>query len=328
MIRGTFTSYGPARALISMRWPGRLFNRLWRVLPANIHLANSIARVASSVTSLLEIEYRPPAPEISEFVSAYYYFRSDEAFEDLERADVAQFRFVLEGSGRIIFGDGTESSFGPVNIIGPRTRASRVIVDQPGRVFGVGIRPSGWGYFTKRPAHECANCLLPGREIFGRRMESVLWAELKAASNFDEMVAISNVRAAEVYARVGAKPHWFVTLVDKWLEASLSPDVKALQAEAGLSARQTERLAKQLYGAPPKLLARKYRALRTAHAISRGTGEWQDFIEDGFYDQSHCIREIKTFVGITPSAIRDHRSRLTAMTFDHSRLLGKFRELG
>lgn len=277
--------------------------------------------------SLLEIEYRPPAPEIAEFVSAYYYFSSDTPFEDLERADVAQFRFVLEGSGRIIFGDGSSSSFGPVNIIGPRTRASRVIVDQPGRVFGVGIRPSGWGYFTRRPAHECVNRLLPGREIFGRKLETVLWDELKSASNFDEMVAISDARAAKVYAQAGAKPHWFVILVDKWLESNLSPEVRDLQAEAGLSARQTERLAKQLYGAPPKLLARKYRALRTAHAISRGTGDWQDFIDMGYYDQSHCIREIKTFVGITPGAIRDHRSPLTAMTFDHSRLLGKFREL-
>jgi AraC-like DNA-binding protein len=277
---------------------------------------------------LLEIEYRPAAPEIAEFVSAYYYFRSDAAFEDLERADVAQFRFVLDGTGRIIFGDGTTSEFGRVNILGPRTRASRIIVDGPGRVFGVGIRPSGWGAFTQRPAHDCANRLLSGHEIFGRKREAALWDELKQASSFDEMVAISNARAGQFYAQAGAKPHWFVTLVDQWLDASLSPDVKELQAAAGLSARQTERLAKQLYGAPPKLLARKYRALRTAHAISRGKGDWQSFIDEGYYDQSHCIREIKTFVGITPGAIRDHRSPLTAMTFDHSRLLGKFRELG
>lgn len=273
---------------------------------------------------LLHIEYRPPAPAIAEFVSAYYYFKSDEPFEDLERADVAQFRFVLEGNGRIVFGDGTTQEFGPVNILGPRTRASRVICDTPGRIFGVGVRPSGWGVFTQRPAHECTNRMLTGHEVFGRRLEAILWDELKAASSFDEMVAISNGRATQFYTDARAKPHWFAVLVDQWLESSLSPDVKDLHALSGLSARQTERLAKQLYGAPPKLLARKYRALRTAHAISRGKGDWQEFIDEGYYDQSHCIREIKTFVGITPSAIRDHRSRLTAMTFDHSRLLGKF----
>jgi AraC-like DNA-binding protein len=273
---------------------------------------------------LLHIEYRDPAPEIADFISAYYYFRTDGPFEDFERADVAQFRFVLKGTGRIVFADGRQSEFQPVNVIGPRTKACRVISDGPGLIFGVGIRPSGWSAFTQRPAHECIDQLFPGYKIFGRTREAELWQILQDANGFDEMVKASNARAGRFYAGVGAKPHPFVQTVDRWLESSLSPDVKDLQAETGLSARQIERLAKHHYGAPPKLLARKYRALRTAHAISRGTGDWQDFIDQGYYDQSHCIREIKAFTGITPSAIRAHASKLTAITFDHSQLLGRF----
>jgi AraC-like DNA-binding protein len=275
----------------------------------------------------LQIQYCNSAPDIAEFVSAYYYFSTDGTFEDIERADVAQFRFVLKGTGRMVFANGQVAEFNPVNVIGPRTKACRVISDGPGVVFGVGVRPSGWIAFTQRPAHECIDQLFPGYKIFGRTREAELWNELAAANSFEEMVAISNRRAGRFYASVGAKPHPFVQTVDRWLESALSPDVKDLQAETGLSARQIERLAKQYYGVPPKLLARKYRALRTAHAISRGTGDWQDFIDQGYYDQSHCIREIKAFTGITPSAIRAHASKLTAMTFDHSQLLGKFPQL-
>lgn len=278
---------------------------------------------------MLQLEYRAPPPELSQFVSAYYYFRSDEAFEDIERADVAQFRFVLDADseGRLTFGDGRSALFGRVNVMGPRMRASRVSVSGSTCVFGVGILPSGWASFTERPAYQAADRLLPGHEILGHKMETILWDELKAASSFDEMVAISNARAISFYTERKAKLHWFVEIVDRWLEASLSPDVKALVTEVDLSARQVERLAKQLYGAPPKLLARKYRALRTANAIARGNVDWQDFVAEGYYDQSHYIREIKTFTGMTPSAIRNHASRLTALTFDRSQLMGKIQPL-
>lgn len=280
---------------------------------------------------MIKLEYEPPPADLTPYISAYYYFQIDEPLmEDLERADIAQFRVILEGSGSVIFGDGYADSFHEVSMVGPRTKSSKVRIIGPGRLFGVGLLPAGWAAVTKRHADAHVNRIIDGRDVMGEGA-TALAATLRSMTSFADMVAYTNDVSRSYYDSAQAVPHWFIRAVDDWLGAQFSPDIADLETATGLSRRQIERLCKQLYGSPPKLLVRKYRALRTANAIARGRGEWQDFVDEGgYYDQSHCIREIKEFTGITPSAIRDHVSRLTTMTLDRSMLfkwLGPLAEL-
>lgn len=276
---------------------------------------------------MIQLDYEAPPPDLTPYISAYYHFRTDEtSMEDLERADIAQFRVILGGSGSVVFGDGHCDTFHRVSITGPRTKASRIRVNGPGSVFGVGLLPAGWAALTKRHADAHINRIIDGRDIMGEKADQLADA-LTVMDDFKEMVGYMNEVSRSYYESAQAVPHWFIRAVDEWLEARLSPDIADLEAATGLSRRQIERLSKQLYGSPPKLLCRKYRALRTANAIASGRGEWQDFIDEGYYDQSHCIREVKEFIGITPSAIRGHASRLTAMTFDRSMLMGQIAPL-
>jgi AraC-like DNA-binding protein len=92
----------------------------------------------------------------------------------------------------------------------------------------------------------------------------------------------------------------FARAVDAWLQACASPELADLAAATGLSRRQLERRCNQLYGVPPKLLARRHRALQAAALIAQDRDA-----PDGFYDQSHMIRELKRFVGLTPRQIRE-----------------------
>lgn len=276
---------------------------------------------------MIKLEYLPPPAELSAFVSAFYLFETDEAnFEDLERADIAQFRVVFEGEGEIIFGDGRCESFFPVTLMGPRTKASRVVVRGPARAFGGGLLPAGWAAFTGLPADKYVNSLIDARTIFGDVVLETA-AQMAKMTRLEDMAALMSSRRERFLDGLAGVPHWFVRAVDQWLETSLSPELKDLEEATNLSRRQIERLARQIYGSPPKLLVRKYRALRTANLIARGEGDWQDFIDQGFYDQSHCIREMKEFIGITPSAIRDHASPLTTRTFNRAELKGRIATL-
>lgn len=272
---------------------------------------------------MIKLEYLPPPAELSGYVSAFYLFEADDGkFEDIERADIGQFRVIFEGDGEVVFGDGHRQHFAPVTIMGPRTKASRLIVNGPVRVFGGGLLPAGWAAFTGLPADKYVNRLIDGTTVLGDQILETA-AQMAGMEKLEEMVALMASKACRFSERQAEVPHAFVRAVDQWLEADLSPDLKDLEAATNLSRRQIERLTRQLYGSPPKLLVRKYRALRTANAIARGEGDWHDFIDQGFYDQSHCIREIKEFIGITPSAIRDHISPLTSRTFGRSQLAGK-----
>ncbi|KAJ8137471.1 hypothetical protein OY671_009316, partial [Metschnikowia pulcherrima] len=84
-----------------------------------------------------------------------------------------------------------------------------------------------------------------------------------------------------------------------------------------LSRRQIERKCNISYGAPPKVLARKYRASRAAVAMRGGEEGVADAIDRGFYDQSHMIREVKHFTGLTPRQIRADPGSLSQLTILH-----------
>ena len=96
------------------------------------------------------------------------------------------------------------------------------------------------------------------------------------------------------------------------------PVIERLATVTGLSRRQVERRCNALYGAPPKLLARKVRALRAAVAMA--AGDTSDV--EGFYDQSHLIREVKHFTGLTPKRMRDEPGALAHLTITQRRGLG------
>jgi AraC-like DNA-binding protein len=271
---------------------------------------------------MIKLEYLAPPQDLRHYISAYYLFESDEPlFEDVERADIAQLRAFLAGHGEIAYAAGVPAKSHTVSLFGPRTASASVKLWGPVKLFGFGLLPAGWAAITKKSAEKFVHQLFDARDVFGPYVDT-LFAKTSACTTLHDMAQVITDSARFYEAQAHPVPHWFVRTVDEWLESRLSPDIVDLERKTGLSRRQIERMTKQLYGAAPKLLQRKYRALRTASAIANGKGDWQDFIDDAYYDQSHCIRELKEFVGITPNAIRDHQSRLAQLTFGRRQLAG------
>lgn len=271
---------------------------------------------------MIKLDYLPPPPDLLPYISAYYLFETDEPnFVDIERADVAQLRAFLNGSGVLTSPDGTDYENYPISLLGPRLGASSVRLKGPVRLFGAGILPAGWAAITKASAADHANKLIDATVLLEFDTVQAI-AMLNELGTLAEMAERMNEIARSFEALAQKVPHWFIHAVDEWLIQPTMLNIADLETATGMTRRQIDKLTKQIYGAAPKLLQRKYRALRTANAIANGQGDWQDFIDDYYYDQSHCIRELKTFVGITPGAIKEHASRLSHLTFGRSKLAG------
>ena len=129
---------------------------------------------------------------------------------------------------------------------------------------------------------------------------------LRATDDFDARVAIFQALILRLIAERHAGYHAFVGQVNDWLADAPLPDVTELAERTGLSRSQLERSCKRYFGSPPKLLARKYRALRAAIAMTHQDADLDDLLAEGFYDQSHFIRELKHFTGMTPGAFAEH----------------------
>jgi AraC-like DNA-binding protein len=277
---------------------------------------------------LIKLDYAAPPPELAEFVSAFYLFETDEdQFDEVERADIAQFRISTTGTGRVVFADGRDFIIPPAALYGPRSMSSRIVAKGPIKVFGAGLWPAGWAALTGLEADKLANTVVDATDALGPGVIEVAGA-IAAAPDIEAMVKIGSLFAKSLWDRAREVPLWFTRAVDAWLATETTPDMDVLIAQTGLSRRQIEKLMKRLYGASPKLLVRKYRALRTAHAVATGKGSWQDFAADAYYDQSHCIREVKEFTGITPRAIQAETSRLMHLTYERSRIKPLIRKLG
>lgn len=272
---------------------------------------------------MFDITYEAPHGRLSNLVSTFY--RLDYAgagFAELERADRAQFRFHLAGEGEYRFAAGHVVKASPITIIGPTTAPVTGTSSGPLVIFGWGMSPSGWAALMGMEAARYVDTAFDGRQIFGDSLMDV-HAALAQAADFASQLAIGEDAAAQIYRDCGSAPFEFTTIVDSWLLADIDPDVDILAERTGLSPRQLERTTKHFYGMPPKKLARKYRALRAAQALSQGNSLDDTDIGLAFYDQSHLIREVKQFTGLTPGELRSGKSQLTRATMEGRRALGK-----
>jgi AraC-like DNA-binding protein len=262
----------------------------------------------------IALDYAVPPADLSAFITAFYLFRANvPRFDDVERADHAQFRFKLDGGAATYrFADGTEQPGPEVQIIGPTTGPMHIGVDGPVRVFGAGLQPAGWAALMGVDASALANRVFDAAELLGPAV-TVMAEALRAETALSAMAAIASDYARTLLGGINRSRFAFAEAVDAWLADSASPDVQELVRATGLSRRQLERNCKSLYGAPPKLLARKYRALRAAHALAGGALP-ADLLDEGFYDQSHLIREVKQFTGMTPKQMHDHPGILAQLT--------------
>ncbi len=278
-------------------------------------------RPPGAATSIA-LRYFEPAADLRPLISSYYLFRTDLTFmADVMRADLGQLRFMLRGTGEYFFdGEGVETP--EACILGPSTRATRFEARGPLLVFGIGLHPAGWAALIRDDAGLHADRIACAISRFGSLLGDTLDA-MRSVHDPRTMVGIADVVIRALKARSIEPPLNFTRITDAWLTGALDPNVDALVAELGISARQVERLAKRIYGAPPKLLARKYRSLRAASLIGNSELHWSDAVGDAFFDQSHFIRDFKRFTGLTPSHFQRDPPPVTRLTLQRRDIAGE-----
>lgn len=270
-----------------------------------------------------DLQYFPPDPDLSELVSSFYFARVNmPRFDEYERADRPQFRFLTAADGEYIFASGHRVPVCRANIVGPTSGPVRAISHCPTQMFGFGMLPAGWAALMGDDSEKLTDRAIDAADIFGPWIDEVAMA-LENAADVAERLVIGNNFAREVLARNEPASLWFIRTVDAWLTASPSPQVPDLVGATGMSIRSVERMTKRYYGLSPRMLARKYRAVRAASALARGEALDDTQLSDGFYDQSHLIREVKQFAGATPGQLSKPSHYTQATTRGRKQLAGK-----
>ncbi|GAB4528730.1 MAG: hypothetical protein Kow00133_17590 [Amphiplicatus sp.] len=261
----------------------------------------------------MRLEYHLPRADLREFVRVYYLFESDRPVSQPMSAELGNVRCLIAGTGRFVMPGGAVAPFSPITLVGP-TMGAYLLETGPGlRAFGVGVLPRGWRVLLGVSAAELADAIIDFSAVAG---PSALAAaeEIRNAPDLPEMAAAADRYFSYMLDRRSARLcRPYPDAFERWLTDGDDLEIDRLVEMMDVSRRQLDRIAKQFFGASPKVLQRKYRALRAADRIMFGGARtWLDAAGPGFYDQSHFIKEFKTFVGTTPKAFADRHAELAS----------------
>lgn len=181
-------------------------------------------------------------------------------------------------------------------------------------MLGVSLLPAGWLSLGAGDASQLTDRLWDmGPERDGAFADML--SDLRGFRDPEAMVGYCWSTLSDWLVPLPPSTWQMLEEIDAWLMGEGSPRIEVLAKRTGLSPRQLARLTNRYYGCPPKLLARKYRALRCSARIALDGDSWQELCEDGrFYDQSHFIREIKHFVGLTPHQLQTEPTAVAQLT--------------
>lgn len=271
--------------------------------------------LALTPSSLFQIDYIAPPPELRDYITTLYHFRCDEPLiRDIQPAAIGQLAIFPHGTGAMQFRDGRSDPSHETNLLTPFSVAAPFFVDGPFHAVGAVMSTLGWAALTGLDASRYGNRLVRAGDWLGEEVDA-LGATLCASYRAGEMSGRDCAAALCDYIAQKLKPvnprHGeLIRLTGAWLGSGLNPSLPELMQRAAYSERQVQRLVERYFGLAPQALARKYRALRSAALLSLPTltPEWEAQLADAFFDQSHMIREIRLFVGRTPARLGDDES--------------------
>lgn len=294
-----------------------------------------------SVSGALRVRFFMPSPQLAPYISAYYSTEvtlpenalvaepdtlNTGVVEDYLHPEWANLRIVVSGQINAAIGDHELAQVPPFVASGPTSLASHFQLKQ-GRYWGIGLLPAGWARFVDAPASLYADRYadVAADPAFAALRVLAQAAEpqgdiLSEAARIDEIMlgvlGYTSSHPAED-ARILAMHR---ALLDHEIET-----VSALAAHVGLSARSLERLAKQAFGFPPKLLLRRQRFLRSlAQFMLEPSLRWLNTLDWQYHDQAHFTRDFRRFMTMSPRqyARLDHPV-LHAAAFARAELLGE-----
>lgn len=270
-----------------------------------------------------EIQFQPSTGRLIPHVESFYLAHiAAPSIEGVERVDLGQWRFCLDGTGLVTFPNGTSEATLPVMVNGPGTAHWTYRLQGPFRCFGLSLRGIGWRALIGLPADQVADRLVDGTEIFGPEVLE-LHRDLCRLETLEEMVAAVEpllMRRLASARRIPPAHIAFLRIVREWA-ASGDPTIdslyEAMAAETGMGQRQVQRLCKEYFAGPPNHLRRKFRAIGAAMRIYQGATLAEVVVP--FADQSHMINEIKHFTGQTPGSLRDGIDPVLAATLENEK---------
>lgn len=262
------------------------------------------SRVAGAGDSVspppVSIRMLRPAPELTDYIDAYYFVETQGPMTDLVLASPGNIRFAPRGTWVQTVGGVTVPTGERAALFGPTDRTAVFGPTGPGLMLGAGLTPLGWVQLLDVPARRLSNKVVELADAIGQDVADPLVAAVIAAS---DDAAVAHILDTWLIARVaGRRPaDRRIASIHRAL-LTVPADIASFAGAAHVSERTLHRLCGQAFGFPPKALLRQKRFQRTLERV-RGVLDRPlvEFIDDDYYDQAHFNRDFRIYMGMSPT---------------------------
>lgn len=280
--------------------------------------AISAGKIVFAIPGQIEATHFSPPAALQPYVTQIYHFHSNESgLRDAQPAALGQLIFIVQGKATLQFQGGPLYTSTAAALIGPGMgHAEFNIIDGPFETVGLALSPIGFAALTGKSASAYVDQILDASDLLGSGV-----SEMASRFQTDRGAGTINVREMiesatdflQPFLRPVSPDHIaLIRTVSEWISSEFDPDVEGIFARIEKSRSTATRLIRYYFGASPKQLMRKYRALRAAIVLvdPQASSAQRDRVESLFYDQPHMIREIRHFTGRTPGVLGSNDSKM------------------
>ena len=265
-------------------------------------------------------EHQPAAP-LDRFVHrmAYAYFLGPLPPEQLAPDSYLKMTLILDGEPKYFNGNGEPMDWhdGFCGHVPPEqgiVATSEALL----RCVMVNFYPSAFYQLFKLPLHGFNGRMVAPRQVMGDAIDRI-YADTCAAGKPEGMFAVLGTWLQEQCAQV---PHPQPTLMER-IERALrvakgNVDLATVTEEAGVSARQLQRMVIEELGLPLKEFCSIVRFNQT-YALMRASGkcDLDTALAAGYNDQSHMLKDLSFYLGKAPKNFVDFYRPMMDINLGH-----------
>ena len=261
-----------------------------------------------------------PDSRLKPYVKCYYVYESNSAaaFEDT---------VFPSGCMEIIFNLGTghwQTSAGnnpPIELWGQITQPLAIRSIGRNTMLGIRFLPHGAARFLEEKADLFNNQVVDYRDIAGKSA-AALHQKLLNTTAENQRICLIETYLLEKLARPNIQSDKLAVVhnvIHELQKQDFFDNINNVASRYGISSRYLQKLFLQYTGLTPKLYSKINRFQQSLRLVTRQETPLTSIAYDcGYFDQSHFIREFRSFTGLTPSGYTLQSSPITTALADQS----------
>lgn len=202
----------------------------------------------------------------------------------------------------------------PIELWGQLTQPLPVRSIGKNTMLGVRFYPYGAVGLLKENMNILNNSVIDFRDLSGKAVE-VLYNQLLDTSDWTQRIALVEDFLLQSIT-LTVNNHNKLDVVNKVMQemtrADFFDNIDNVASRYGITSRYLQKLFLQYTGLTPKLYHKIHRFQNSLKRVTENEASLTDIAYDcGYFDQSHFIREFKSFTGFTPSTYATENSAIT-----------------